>query len=252
MASLNSTFLSIVIPVYNEELRLPTTLENVLSFLSSQSYSSEVIVVENGSQDQTLQIALDFAKIYHHLRVLQTETRGKGLAVRQGMLAANGTFRFMCDADFSMPVDQINRFIPPALQDYDIAIASREAPGAVRYNEPSYRHTVGRVYNLMIRTLALPGLQDTQCGFKCFRAPVAEELFVIQTMAGWSFDVELLFIARQRGFKIVELPIPWYYNPDSKINVLRDSFRMAIDLLQIRLNGARGVYNRSHAVQDRP
>jgi dolichyl-phosphate beta-glucosyltransferase len=168
------------------------------------------------------------------------------------MLAASGDYRFMCDADFSMPVDQINRFIPPALQDFDIAIASREAAGAVRHNEPHYRHAVGRVYNALIRALALPGLQDTQCGFKCFRAPVAEVLFRLQTLHGWSFDVEILFIARQRGYQILELPIPWYYNPQSKINVLRDSFQMAVDLLQIRWNGAHGVYNRSHAVQNRP
>jgi len=247
---LNSIFLSIVIPVFNEERRLPTTLENVISFMSSQPYSSEVIVVENGSLDHTLQIALEFAKNFDQIRVLRAETRGKGLAVQQGMLAAHGSFRFMCDADFSMPVDQINRFIPPALQDFDIAIASREAPGAVRYNEPQYRHTVGRIFNTLIRLLALPNLNDTQCGFKCFRAPVAEELFHLQTINGWSFDVELLFIARQRGYKIVELPIPWYFNPESKINVLRDSFRMATDLLQIRLNGLRGVYNPSHAIQD--
>jgi len=247
---LNSIFLSIVIPVFNEERRLPTTLENVISFMSSQRYSSEVIVVENGSLDHTLQIALEFAKNFDQIRVLRAETRGKGLAVQQGMLAAHGSFRFMCDADFSMPVDQINRFIPPALQDFDIAIASREAPGAVRYNEPQYRHTVGRIFNTLIRLLALPNLNDTQCGFKCFRAPVAEELFHLQTINGWSFDVELLFIARQRGYKIVELPIPWYFNPESKINVLRDSFRMATDLLQIRLNGLRGVYNPSHAIQD--
>lgn len=247
---MNSIFLSIVIPVFNEERRLPTTLENVISFMSSQPYSSEVIVVENGSLDHTLQIALEFAKNFDQIRVLRAETRGKGLAVQQGMLAAHGSFRFMCDADFSMPVDQINRFIPPALQDFDIAIASREAPGAVRYNEPQYRHTVGRIFNTLIRLLALPNLNDTQCGFKCFRAPVAEELFHLQTINGWSFDVELLFIARQRGYKIVELPIPWYFNPESKINVLRDSFRMATDLLQIRLNGLRGVYNPSHAIQD--
>lgn len=247
---MNSIFLSIVIPVYNEERRLPTTLENVISFVSSQPYSSEVIVVENGSLDHTLQIALEFAKNFDRLRVLRADTRGKGLAVQQGMLAAHGSFRFMCDADLSMPVDQINRFIPPALQDFDIAIASREAPGAVRYNEPQYRHTVGRIFNTLIRVLALPGLNDTQCGFKCFRAPVAEELFHLQTINGWSFDVELLYIARQRGYKIVELPIPWYFNPESKINVLRDSLRMATDLLQIRLNGLRGVYNPSHAIQD--
>jgi len=149
----------------------------------------------------------------------------------------------MCDADFSMPVAEINRFLPPALNGYDIAIASREAHGAVRYNEPPYRHVVGRVFNLLIRALTLPDLHDTQCGFKCFRAPVAEDLFQRQTLGGWAFDVELLFIARKLGYRIVELPIPWYFNPDSKISVLRDSYRMAMDLIGIRLKSLRGEYN---------
>jgi hypothetical protein len=129
------------------------------------------------------------------------------------------------------------------LDGYDIAIASREAPGAVRYNEPAYRHLVGRIYNWMIRLIALPRLQDTQCGFKCFRANVAEELFKLQTLPGWSFDVELLFIAQHRGCKIVEIGIPWYFNPESKIRVMKDSLRMGIDLLRIRLNALQGKYD---------
>jgi hypothetical protein len=149
----------------------------------------------------------------------------------------------MCDADFSMPVEQIGRFLPPILDGYDIAIASREAPGAVRYAEPQYRHLVGRVYNWMIRLLALPGLQDTQCGFKCFRGEVAEELFNLQTLPGWSFDVELLFIAQRRGYKIVEIGIPWYFNSESKIRVMKDSLRMGMDLLKIRLNARQGLYD---------
>jgi glycosyltransferase involved in cell wall biosynthesis len=247
---LNLTFLSIVIPVYNEERRLPSTLENLFSFLSTQPYTAEVIVVENGSEDRTLKIALEFAERYKTLRVLQAPKRGKGLAVRKGMLAAKGSYRFMCDADFSMPVSEINRFLPPALEDFDIAIASREAPGAVRYNEPHYRHIVGRIFNALIRILALPGLNDTQCGFKCFRAAVTEDLFRSQTVEGWSFDVELLFIARQRGYRIIELPIPWYFNSESKINVLRDSIRMVVELLKIRVNGMRGIYHLNHAAQD--
>ena len=143
-----------------------------------------------------------------------------------------------------MPVSEINRFLPPALSDVDIAIASREAPGAVRYHEPYYRHLIGRVYNNLIRLLTLPGLQDTQCGFKCFRGAVVDELFTRQTLGGWSFDVEVLFIARRRGLRIVEVPIPWTYTPGSKVNVLRNSFRMAMDLLTIRLNGWRGEYDR--------
>ena len=242
---MSDPFLSIVIPAHNEETRLPNTLEQVFSFLSNQNYQSEVLVVENGSQDQTLEVARSYAAHTSSLRVLQLEQRGKGRAVQHGMLQAAGEYRFMCDADLSMPISYINHFIPPTLTDFDIAIASREAPGAVRYNEPAYRHMVGRVFNAMIHALALPGLNDTQCGFKCFRAPVARDLFPRQILPGWSFDVEVLFIARQRGYRIVELPIPWYFNAESKVRVFRDSAHMALDLLTIRINALRGVYNRN-------
>jgi len=235
-------FLSIIIPVYNESTRLPGALRELLEFLDPQPYQAEILVVENGSTDQTWQIALEFAEKDERVRALQSQLRGKGLAVRQGMLAARGEYRFMCDVDFSMPVAEINRFLPPALENADIIIASREAPGSVRYNEPSYRHLVGRVYNLMIRLLALPGLHDTQCGFKCFRGSVVENVFPLQTLTGWSFDVEILFIARRWGYKIIELPIPWYFNDQSKIRVLQDSFHMALDLLSIRWNALRGRY----------
>jgi dolichyl-phosphate beta-glucosyltransferase len=235
-------FLSVIIPAYNEEHRLPATLAKMLAFLDQQTYSYEVIVVENGSLDQTYAVAQEFAGHHPNLHVLQEPLRGKGLAVKRGMLDACGEYRFMCDADLSMPVAEINRFLPPVLTGTDIAIASRESPGAVRYNEPAYRHFVGRIFNGMIRLLALPGLHDTQCGFKCFRDYVAEDLFRHQTLTGWSFDVEVLFIAKQRGYRIVELPIPWFFNPDSKVKVLRDSFKMALDLITIRMKGLRGEY----------
>ncbi|MGW8249004.1 MAG: glycosyltransferase [Anaerolineales bacterium] len=196
-------------------------------------------------------MATTYARKHSQLKVLKIAQRGKGIAVQHGILAAQGVYRFMCDADFSMPVSEINNFLPPRLAGADIAIASREAPGAIRYDEPHYRHIVGRIYNGLIRLLALPGLQDTQCGFKCFQAAVAEELFRLQTLSGWSFDVELLFIARRKGYSIVEVPVPWYFNPESKVSVLRDSLRMAFDLLTIRLNDARGVYNGVHASQAR-
>ena len=240
-------FLSIIIPAHNEETRLADTLKQVIEFTTRNPYDIEVIVVENGSQDKTFQIAQDYANAHHQLKVLRNNQSGKGRAVRQGMLAAQGEYRFMCDVDFSMPIDEINRFLPPVREGCDIAIASREAPGAVRYNEPYYRHFVGRIYNGLIRALALPDLQDTQCGFKCFRGCVAEDLFKRQTLNGWSFDVEVLFIARLLGYELIEIPVHWYYNPHSKISVVRDSFRMGIDLLTIRMNALRGVYTISHA-----
>ena len=238
-------FLSIIIPVHNEERRLPSTIEQALQFLSQQSYPAELILVENGSQDRTLELANAYAARYPQIRVLQEKARGKGRAVRKGMLAARGEYRFMADADFSMPPEEINRFLPPQLSDFDIAIASREAPGAVRYGEPAYRHFIGRIFNVMIRLLALPEFHDTQCGFKCLRGEAAEALFPYQTLTGWAFDVEILFIAHKRGYRIKELPIPWYFNPDSKVRVWRDSFEMARDLLTIRLNFLRGYYRAS-------
>ena len=238
-----STFLSIVIPAHNEESRLPGTLEQVFLFLSQQNFSAEVIVVENGSSDRTYEIARRFAKDHPTLRVIQNDWRGKGLAVQRGVKEAKGEYVFLCDADLSMPIEEIGKFLPPQLQNMDIAIASREAPGSVRYNEPYYRHLTGRVFNTLIRWLVLPTLQDTQCGFKCIRAEVARDIFRYQTLTGWAFDVELLFIARRHGYSIVEIPIHWYFNADSKISVFRDSLRMFLDLLAIRRNARRGLYD---------
>ena len=169
IAALSSPLLSIIIPAHNEESRLPRTLEQVFGFLEQQPYAAEVVVVENGSTDRTLEIARGFAAHHPQLRVMHSDGRGKGLAVRLGMLAAAGEYRFMCDADLSMPIEEVKRFLPPALPDLDVAIGSREVPGARRYNEPMHRHLGGRFINLLIRMLILPGLQDTQCGFKCFR-----------------------------------------------------------------------------------
>jgi glycosyltransferase involved in cell wall biosynthesis len=237
-------FLSLIIPAHNEEARLPDTLRQVLAFLSAQPYSYEVLVVENASLDHTYQVAQAFAAQHPQLQVVQCPKRGKGEAVRQGMLTARGEYRFMCDADLSMPISEITRFLPPVLNDVDIAIASREAPGAVRYNEPYYRHLIGRVYNNLTRLLTLPGLQDTQCGFKCFRGAVVDELFARQTLGGWSFDVEILFIAQRRGLRIAEVPISWTYTPGSKVSVIKSAVRVVLELLTIRLNGWRGVYDR--------
>lgn len=240
---LTQPFLSLVIPAHNEAMRLPATLEQAFTFLDAQPYASEVIVVENGSKDNTLAIARGMQASHPGLQVISLAESGKGRAVKAGMLAAGGQYRFFADADFSMPASEINRFIPPQLTGVDIAIASREAPGAVRINEPAYRHTVGRAFNLLVRVIALPGFQDSQCGFKCFTAAAAEALFPLQTQPGWSFDVELLFIAHRKGFRIQEIPISWYFNPDSKIKVVRDSLQMGLSLLAIRRNSLLGLYN---------
>jgi glycosyltransferase involved in cell wall biosynthesis len=229
-----TVFLSIIVPAHNEESRLTDTLSQLRDFCESQPFSTEIIIAENASLDNTLVIANDFANLYPGFLVLHDDRPGKGLAIQAGMLAAQGEYRFICDADLSMPVKEITRFLPPALEGVDIAIASREAPGAIRYNEPAMRHFVGRVFNNLVRLIILPGLQDTQCGFKCFTQKAADTLFPLQTVAGWTFDVEILAIAQRLGFKIVEIPIPWYYFGNSKVHVLKDSMKMGLDLLRIR------------------
>jgi glycosyltransferase involved in cell wall biosynthesis len=234
--------LSIIIPALNEEDRLPESLTKVVGFLEDQAYPAEVLVVDNGSTDRTAAIGQEFAARHSNLRLLQDPHRGKGLAVRRGLLAAQGEYRFICDADLSMPIEEVSRFLPPALEGYDIAIASRETPGAVRYGEPAYRHWIGRVFNQAVKLLAVPGFEDTQCGFKCFRAQAGEDLFRVQRLDGWTFDVEVLFIALRRGYRVVEVPIPWYYNPGSRIRPVRDAFGMLADLFRIRANWRRGLY----------
>ena len=237
-----SVYLSIIIPAHNEESRLPDTLEQVFHFLEKQTFTSEVIVVENGSADKTFEVAQEFSSKHKNFNVIQNE-RGKGAAVRRGMLEARGEYRFMCDADLSMPIEAVTKFLPPALNDIDIVIASREVEGSVRYDEPRYRHFGGRGINYIIQILALPGLNDTQCGFKCFRADVVKDIFNLQTMQGWSFDIELLFIARRRGYRVREIPIDWYYHPETKVNAVRDALRMIGDIFRIRANAWRGKYD---------
>jgi dolichyl-phosphate beta-glucosyltransferase len=235
-------FLSIVIPAYNEAPRLPASLAQVAEFVAAQSYPVEVVVVNNNSGDATPQIAAEFATTHAYARAIDEPRQGKGAAVRTGMLAARGEYLFICDADLSMPLDEINKFLPPAVDAYDVAIASREAPSARRVGEPEYRHLMGRVFNLIVRVLAIPGIQDTQCGFKVFRRAAAREVFPLQTIDGWGFDVEVLFIALRRGYKLIEVPITWYYRPQTKINPLRDSINMVSEVMRVRINGWRGVY----------
>ncbi len=236
--------LSIVIPVHNEKTRLPSALAKIDAFLAEQPYRAELVIVENGSSDDTVAIAERFAADHPYVRVFKLDTRGKGLAVRHGMIEARGQYRFMCDVDFSMPVDEISHFLPPALEGYDIAIGSREAPGAVRYDEPFYRHLIGRVFNLLVKILALPYFEDTQCGFKCFTAEVAQDIFPLQRINGIGFDVESLYIAKKRGYKVVEVPINWYYNNDSRMKLVQDSLAIVREIFEIRKNWRDGVYSK--------
>jgi glycosyltransferase involved in cell wall biosynthesis len=225
---------SLVIPCFNEERRLGPSLDVLLPFLSKQAFRSEVLVVDNGSHDRTLEVAHSYAARDPRVRVLAESRRGKGRAVRRGMLEALGEWRLLCDADFSMPVEEIPHFVPPCLSEAEIAIASREAPGALRVGEPARRHLMGRIFNFLIRAIVLPGFQDTQCGFKSFRSDAAEAIFRRQSIEGMCFDVEVLAVARALGYRITELPITWYFDADSRVRPVRDTVLMVRDLWRIR------------------
>lgn len=235
-------FLSIVIPAYDEESRIVDTLGQVVGYLESQSYPWEVVVADDGSTDATATLVEEFASQHPNVRLLHLTHRGKGWAVKHGMLEAIGRYRFLCDADLSMPIDQVERFLPPLLDGVDIAIGSREAPGARRIGEPSRRHLMGRFYNWLVRALVVPGVADTQCGFKCFRGDVVPQLFAAQRIDGFAFDVEVLFLAARKEMTIQEVAIDWHYRDQSKVRPVRDSLLMTLDLLRIRWRHLIGQY----------
>ena len=239
-------FLSIVIPAHNEAERLPPSMAQIDAYLSRQAYTYEVIIVENGSHDKTYEVAQQYERDFTYVRAMQSPNsiRGKGLAVKHGMLAATGEWRFICDADLSMRIEGIENFLPPSSDGSDIVIASREAPGAQRIGEPEYRHVIGRINNAIIRIVALGGFQDTQCGFKMFSGAVADDLFAVQKMRGIGFDVELLFIAKRRGYKIKEVPITFHYDPYTTLRLWDDSVNMLREIWEIRRNWGRGDYAR--------
>ena len=235
-------YLSIIIPALNEGHRLPKTLDSIIGFLNKQAYESEIVIIDNASTDDTFQVAKSFSDKFENLKVISEQKRGKGFAVQTGMLAANGEYRFMCDSDLSMPIEELPKFLPPLCK-ADVAIGSREAKGAVRINEPWQRHFIGRVFNILIKLLVLPGISDTQCGFKVFRKNVVKEIYAKQRVGGWAFDVELLLLTKRAGFTLKEIPINWYYITGSKVKPIRDSVRMLRELLVIRRNVTTGHYD---------
>lgn len=236
--------LSLVIPAYNEESRIGDTLEAAAAFLRDTGWEWEIRVVDDGSEDATARI-VELAQARHDRVRLQRERHGgKGSAVRAGLLAASMPFRFICDADLSMPLAELPKFLPPALQDADVAIGTREGHGARRIGEPLLRHLAGRAFNRVVQQLMVSGIEDTQCGFKMFSARAVESIFPLVATRGWAFDVEVLYIARQQGLRIVEVPIEWHYRRESRLSLVRDGAAMFRELLRIRRRAARGEYSR--------
>jgi dolichyl-phosphate beta-glucosyltransferase len=228
-------YLSIVIPAYNEENRIGATLRRILNYLNGQSYEGEVLVVVDGSQDRTIEVVREFAEKSANIRVLNNGfNRGKGFAVRRGMLESRGAFLLFSDADLSTPIEEVERLLMYLQNGYDVAIASRGLPVAdIRVRQPWWRQLMGRIFNRFVQALVLPGIRDSQCGFKCFPRKVARRVFSRQRIDRFGFDVEVLWIARRLGYRIAEIPVTWINDPLSKVHPIRDSFWMLVDLIRI-------------------
>lgn len=234
--------LSVVIPAFNEQARLPRTLAAIEVFLAGEQRSAEVIVVNDGSTDGTAAAARAFPSSFP-LRVLDNPgNRGKGFSVRQGVLASRGACILFTDADLSAPIAEVAKLHAALLAGADIAIGSRAHPALIEHHQSRLREGAGRLFNrLVVISLGLP-FHDTQCGFKLFRREAAASIFPLQRIEGWGFDPELLFLARQQGWRVAEVPVRWSHTEGAKIRLLRDSLRMFADLARIRWNATRGLY----------
>jgi len=239
-------YLSVVIPAYNEAKRITHTLEETEKYLKKQPYTWEILVVNDGSKDDTAQVVKGLIPNMPGLRLVDNrENHGKGYVVRQGMLEAAGKYRVFTDADNSTSIDHVERMWPLFQQGHEVVIGSRDIPGAkLAAPQGLLRRTVGNVFNLMVQIVCgLWGLWDTQCGFKGFSAKATEDVFPKCTIDRFAFDPEILVIAKKLGYDIKEIPVTWINDPDSKVK-LKSVFKMAIDLFKIRLNIMKGLYAR--------
>lgn len=245
-------YLSIIIPAYNEETRLPDTLDAVADYLKRRDFSHEVLVVDDGSRDATRDVVREFAATRPWVRLVSYDdegghplNRGKGFAVRAGVESAVGRDILFSDADLSTPIEDMERLLPPISRgDCDIAIASRALPESnLEIHQPRHRELMGRTFNKIVQALAVPGVQDTQCGFKAFRGDVAKRLFGLAHIEGFGFDPEILFLASKFSYRTREIPVTWRHRDNSRVNPLTAPAAMIRELLQIRWNDARGLYD---------
>ncbi len=235
--------ISVIIPAYNEETRIPATLREIESYFSGR-FNYEIIVIDDGSTDRTYEICQEVFDRAGHGKVLSNgRNRGKGYSVRRGMLEAEGKLRLFSDADMSTPISEIEKLIAAVDEGYDVAIGSRSLPGSdVKLHQPFYRESMGKIFNLFVRLVTVRGIIDTQCGFKLFVEKASRDIFSRQHIDRFSFDVEILFIARKLGYRIKEVPIAWINSPASKVNPVIDSAKMLRDLFSIRWMDLKGDY----------
>jgi dolichyl-phosphate beta-glucosyltransferase len=240
------TALSVVIPAYNEALRIGKTLDRIDEYLKGYGPSYEIIVVDDGSNDETSRIVRKAAEKHPAIVLVQNgRNRGKGYSVKQGVLSSRGRFVLMSDADLSTPIEEIGKLFKALEEGYDIAIGSRSVSGSeILKRQVWYRQLMGKTYNKIVRTVAVSGFRDTQCGFKLFTGDAARMVFARQRIEGFAFDVETLYLAKKMGLGIREVPVIWVNSPDSRVSLFRDPLQMLRDLLKIRLYHYRSARER--------
>jgi glycosyltransferase involved in cell wall biosynthesis len=240
--------ISIVLPAYNEEARLPATLAAILSYLETRGWShSEVLVVNDGSADGTAAVVEQFRAKHPQVRLIENPgNRGKGYSVRHGMLEACGDWVLFSDSDLSAPIEELDTLLKAAeARGALVVIGSRALDRKlIKIHQSWFRETAGRIFNLMMRISTGLPFSDTQCGFKLFKRQAAHEVFRRQKIERWGFDAEVLFIARKLGYKTIEVPVRWSHSEGTKISMFRDSVNMFVDLLRVRWNYLRGLYNK--------
>jgi len=236
-------YLSVVIPAYKEEKRINKILSAIVEYQTKHDFEIEVIVVLDGTPDDTLTAALNFQNKLQGLKVInRKENRGKGYSVKEGMLKSSGKYRLFADSDNSTPFDQVDKLLD-FMKKYDVVIGSRYVEGGgQKKRQPLVRIIGSRILNLFIRTLAVRGIKDTQCGFKLFKDTAAREIFKRQTIERWSFDIEILAIARQLSYNIAEVPVIWNDDPHSTVSPIKDGLKMIAASWEIRKNVLRGIY----------
>lgn len=241
---MSECFLSITIPAYNEEKRLVTTMNKICAYLSQGGFPYEIIVVDDGSTDNTLQMMKKFASANKHIVVLANDRNyGKGYSVRKGMLSARGEYIFFSDADLSTPIEEIEKCLPYLSGSYDVVVGSRSmSDSEITIRQPWYRERMGKIFNFMVNLVLMKGIVDTQCGFKGFKKDVVKKVFSRCVIDGFSFDVEALYLSRKYNFKIKEIPIRWENSALSKVNPVRHSLQMFRDLFRIKIKDLKGCY----------
>ena len=243
MAGSSEPKVSIVIPAFNEARRIPETLRLVAEFCRARPDAMEVLIVVEHCTDGTLELAREAGAEQENFHVIDNRVhRGKGYAVRTGMKQARGALVFYMDADLSVPLEEIDRFMGhfEAYPEHDVLVGSRQHPESrIERRQGWLRETMGRTFNRILRTLSLLPYRDTQCGFKAFRRAAAAEIFGLQTIDGFAFDVEVLLLAQALGYRVAELPVRWLNSPESKVHIVRDSLRMLVDAITVRRRVAR-------------